>query len=461
MCAGIILSRRKKIFLFGVFLLTLLGIGLFLFFHTPLPINLLGIYLVRNSGIELNAKGFILKPGLKGTIEHLSLSGGEGIAATALMERVDFNGRIVGGLKAEITDITIHNPSIGIDINPDSKKTSHPYEGSLKPPRPFQFLKGLTDKVAYIEKMDINGGSFSFKLPNDTGILKLTDTYIKIREMGKYKGGAILLKGSLYACPFSHTYCSPGEIELSLSLKALSPVLSGSGHLTMTLPELITKGAIFKDIQIGASIDLDSGEIRLQGFSLVIKGLEYEGESIAVLKDINCQCLVVYDLQEDTLYLKAINAELPKMGILKGDLKMELPKGFSWQGSFWSRDFLLSGLPEILAPLLELDQRGWTLDGRGGLKAELNGEITQKGLAFRGVLELEVKGAGFASPDGTKAGEGIEGSIVLNLAHPQKERDKIQFETEGKLVGGEYLWGAIYRDLSGHSLTWALKGFFL
>ena len=101
------------------------------------------------------------------------------------------------------------------------------------------------------------------------------------------------------------------------------------------------------------------------------------------------------------------------------------------------------------------------LDGKGGLRADIKGRKSGEGWVVDGGMKVELKDIGFSSPDGTKAGEGIGISLDLDLDFPQEGSDKVSFKMDGSVGGGEYLWGTIYRDLSGRYLACSMEGFFL
>ena len=60
---------------------------------------------------------------------------------------------------------------------------------------------------------------------------------------------------------------------------------------------------------------------------------------------------------------------------------------------------------------------------------------------------MDIKKGGFASPDGSKAAQGINGLVIMNFTLPQGEKDA-SFKVSSRVSSGEYLWGRYYKDLS-------------
>ncbi|MBN2372982.1 hypothetical protein JXL19_04255 [bacterium] len=460
--------HKRKIVITAIFLSAVFCACVSLFFFTPIPVNILGYVLRLKYGISLNAKGFALRPGLEGNIERLSIKRDDGLSARAEVETVNFDGRIGSGFRPEIVDLVFYKPDIALDVMPDavknkSSKDRSSGDGHLDANQAFSRLQDIIRKMPYIRKMDIKGGAFSIKISDSLGILELKDAVVEVRDMGADTGGRVFLKGALQVCPPSLLSCTSGQIELTLNLAPLSQVLSGSGHFSLSLSGITIKGVSIEGMRLDCGVFIDAQKISLPDVNMGLNGIQIDGGNIPALKGINIHADIVYDLQRGALSIRGFKAEAPEMGVIDGHMDVCFKEGCSSRAALFTRDFFITGLTEIIGPFLDQGNNLWDVKGRGDASVQLTGMRMQEKWTFEGGLEIKVKDGGFSSNDGTKAGEGIELNVNLDLVYPQPQTtdDKVTFRTHGDIKNGEYLWGTIYKDLSGRSVSWDLSGFFL
>ncbi len=481
MCPEIMPIIKKKRVLIGLFIFILFVFILFLFSCTPFLINLFGFILKAKSGFELNARGFNIRPGLIGNVEFLSIRGGDGFTARAMVERINFDGRLIKGLMPEISFLAFDKPVFELEVKSgftkDASVSKEPLEefpvaapkrNSGKPkgsPCYFLPIQDFIKKFPYIKRIDLKGGAFSLKLPGDMGTLKLLNAFMQVSDGSKDGGGSLFFKGDLYLSSSSFIVSSRGKIELAIDFRDLASEVSGTGSLLLTLSEFSAKDVILKGLEIKSSISVKGCEIQLPEFNISLKALDFTKESLPSFSGLEFNASLAFNTESGLLRLSDLRILLPERGAIEGDLDMRMLEGFAWQASFYGKDFLLTEISDIIAPFLSPENRGWSFHGRGGLVARIKGGMTGGKWGIEGDLEVEIKGGGFSSPDGTKGGEGINVYITLDIDYPQdailKEDDRLSFKTKWKVDGGEYLWETVYRDLTGYSLILDAEGFFL
>lgn len=446
---------KKKRMVIWVVLFLVLCLVVLLFFHSRLTFELFRIFLRLKTGIKVDAKGFSINPMLKGGIEHLTISLDDGVEAKTYVEKVIFDGGIGEGLRPEIQELSLLNTQVAVTIKAKGMNTLD------KSSKPSSFYHDIIKKLPTIKKMDVKGGAFSVKLPQELGILRLQDVSLKILDVGPQTKGSILFNAGLSSNLSGDLRFPPGHIEFSLTLDPLQEGGSGSGIFSVSFPELEVQGIYITKLEIKAPVTIVREDIRISEFTVSAKSLEIKGEPLTSGGDFKVMAGIIYDTSEERITIKPFKAELPGMGMLEGEGAVELKSGLSWQGSLYAMDFVLTHLSELISPFLEPGQRGWAFDGKGNLLSRLEGRMIDGVMNIKGDLKIDIKEGSFSSPDGMTAGEGIEAHIELDLNYPNENREEVSLRTKGMIEGGEYLRGTLYKDLAGRSISWDSEGFFL
>jgi hypothetical protein len=158
-------------------------------------------------------------------------------------------------------------------------------------------------------------------------------------------------------------------------------------------------------------------------------------------------------------YIKEGN--LSNLGVLKGSIQGTLRNDFPWKASLEASSINFETVYSIFKPLFPPDYQKWFLKGTGSIEANIKGNYTKKKITWAGDMILHFKQGGFSSPEGTKAGQGIEGKMILKIRSPTSA-EKVNFELYSEVGEGEFLWGKFYKDFSGEKIKFnSLGSFFL
>lgn len=390
--------------------ISIISILLFLLFNTSLPLKIMGCFLKFSSGIEVNAKGFKLRPVLKGNIDGLSILVSEKkfLNADAKVERIDFNGGISKGFKPRFASLNINNPKISIDVKQFSEKSS-PYS-----------VQDVIKRIPEIKHMEIKKGVVTLKFPGDTGVFTLKDIYLKVSDLNPATGGSITFKCNLYLTNDPNKSL-PGMFELAINFRTLSPSIYGDGNMVLRLDGYEGMGILVNGVNLRTGVLIEANNFRFPELGINLKSIDFTNTSIPSLTNIDIVSNITFNLHDQLLNIKGLTVNLPHFGALSGEVEVKKQGGLVCSGSMHARDIMLSFIPEIISPFLDPKDRGWNIHGRGNLDTNLKGRNVKGIWSFNGNMIMDIKDGGFSSPDGTKAGEGIDISIELDINYPQRE----------------------------------------
>lgn len=438
------LRRRKKILLILLSFLPFLFIGFYFLIQTPAFINLVGSILGTKLGYKISVQSISFSPGLEGQISNLEITRLKDGGLSFFSPRVDFKGNIKKPLKGEIERITLTQP-----------KLIFRYEKKKK--LDLSFIK----KLPPVRLLSIQKGEFELSFVSSSQIIRITDINLEIKDFSPEKGGRMTFHGILHILSRDGKDMEGiGSIKAQFNLVSLFPRPSGKGLVEFNIDSGSYHSALFKNMGFRFPISIDKEKIDIDSVSLDLDSLTYQIDSKdTTLKDLKFQTSFQYDLKTGAMNSRIIEGKLSNLGFLKGSLQGTLRDDFPWKASFEASSIDFAGIYSLVKPLFPSDYQKWFVKGSGVIETHLEGNYAGQRLSWAGNMILHFKQGEFSSSDGTKAGQGIEGKVILKIHSPSSEK-KVNFELSSEAGEGEFLWGKYYKDFSGERIKFFSQGSF-
>ncbi len=439
--------KKKKFFFFllpAIFVSSV--IILFFLIQSPVFINGLGSVLERTLGYRIRVQNISLIPGLKGEITDLSISRKDG-DLSFLCSQAIIESRISKSLKGEIESLTLTQPKLFFQFGKKKKKIN------------LTFLK----KLPSVRLLTVKKGEFELSFASFPQVVKMTDINLNIKDFSPRKGGMITFHSYLQIFSSDKRGIEGnGRCEGYVDLNSFFPRPSGRGLVEFHIDSGSYRFSSLKNIVLKFPIKLEKEKIEIDSAILSLDSLTYNRDSKdTTLKDLGFQTSFLYDYKLKALNSRIIEGKISNLGSFKGFFKGNLQGDFPWTASL---DVSSINFKEVLPPLkpfIPPEYQEWFFNGRGNMEAHLEGNYLHQRLAWTGDVILSFQGAEFSSPDGTKAGQGITGKVVLKIHSLSKDK-KVNFQLSSEIGNGEFLWGKYYKDFSGERIiVSSLGNFFL
>ncbi|MGB9716222.1 MAG: hypothetical protein ACPL1G_07435 [Thermodesulfovibrionales bacterium] len=439
-------KKRKKILVFLLSFLLLLFAGLYFLIQSPIFINFLGSVIGARLGYKINLRSISFSPKLEGAISDLEIKRLKDGGLDFFSPHIDFKGKIRMPFKGEVEKITMTQP-----------KLKFRYEKKKK--LDLSFIKKLPD----IHLLSIKRGEFDLSFAKSSQIIRISDINLEIRDFSPEKGGRMTLDGNLKI--LSNNYDGmkgDGNIKAQFKFSKIFPEPVGEGFLDLVIDSGLYKSSSFKNLVVRFPVNFNKEKIDINSLSLILDSLLFKRDGRETgLRDLKLQASIKYDLKTGIIDSNVIEGRVSNLGILKGSVKGTLRSDFPWNASFKVSVINFENIYSIFRPFLPLEYRKWFVKGSGVIDTYIKGNYAMRRFSWDGEMILHFKQGEFGSPDGTKAGQGIEGEVILRIRSPTAER-KIDFELSSEAGGGEVLWGRYYKDLSGEKIRLnSLGSFFL
>lgn len=434
---------KKRYALTIVVLLVVFLAGLFLLSRTPLLIHSAGKISRHLFGYELTADSFVVSALMKAELTGFTVSDMRNGNLLFTSSRVSVESRPGPAIRGEVEKIVLKDPKIRIRLG-DKKQT----ESDLS------FIK----KIPPVHLLVMENGEFTIYFKGSEGTIALKGINLSVKEFSPERGGTMVFKGSV-------VIDRPGGSKVSAT-----GTCRGQINMTGIFPDMLGKGTIEIDL------DAHSGDIALSGARLVIPVLFEKGRVIvsnaalgigearftkdgqsAQIKNPQVNLNATYDTGSKRFAADNLRIGMPGIGIVRGGARVTLVGSMPWSATLDAGELNFSGLFSMARSLLTSEEaRKWSVQGTGSLKVQMEGMLSGKSPSLAGRANIEMKKGGFSSPDGTKAAQGINGSVILNFSLPRGEKDGA-INISSVVSSGEYLWGKFYKDMTKEASKFSSK----
>lgn len=442
---GGIKGRRRKKYLFFLVLLIFVFtsfVGIFFLIQTPTFINGLGSVFENKLGYKISVQSLSFSPKLKGEISGLRITGLKDGVLSFQSPHVDFEGNIIKPLKGEIKNITLTQPRLLFRFEKKKKMD-------------LSFLK----KLPPVHLLTVQKGEFELSFDSSPQVIRLDEINLQIKDFSPEKGGVINFQSLLHILSNERGGMQGlGWVKGSLNLTSLFPRPSGKGFIEFHIDSGSYLSTSFQNLVLRFPINLDKEKVSIDSVILALDSLTYKRDGKdTTLKDLRFQTSFLYDLKSDEISSRIIEGRISNVGIFMGSFVGTLRGDFPWKASFEATSINFAEVFSFFKPLIPSEYQKWFIKGKGEMETNLEG----KKLSWTGNMTLHFRQGEFSSSDGTRAGQGITGKVILKIHSPTSDK-KVNFELSSEVGEGELLWGKFYKDFSGEKVTFFSQGnFFL
>ncbi len=373
--------------------------ALFLVLQSPASLH----YLASVFGYEVSARAMSFSPGLSGRIEDLIIkdasSGLSFVCSTVTVKK------LLGMLFGQIESLEIRDPRLAFRSRAGKSDLS--------------FLKKLPD----VGLLDIRNAEIEYLAGKDQEVT-LAGFNLTVKDFSPEKGGHVSLRSNFsYTSRADTGVSAKGKIAALVQLAGFYPIPYGQGSIELT----------------------------------VVSGKYLSGNRTISLKDLSLGTKLVYDKRTETFTIDSMTGRSRELGALKAAARAVMTGSMPWSLDLSVSSMDLSKVFGVARPFLNNDLRRWTVKGRGGVEAALQGTYADKQPSFSGTISLSFKETGASSPDGSISAQGASGTVALKMEYSSPER-KLAFNLSSAQRHGEQLWKAYYNDLKGQQASVTADG---
>ncbi len=358
-------------------------------------------------GYRVQAQSISLSPNLSGSIAGLSIErlGNGGLKLVAA--NVTVKNALDMVLRGQVESLELHDPRFTFQVGKGGG-------GDLSS------LKGVPN----IRFLTIQNAEVLLTFEGSQQQVRLTGANLTVKDFSSKAGGRISFQTRAdFTSGGGNALAGRGTIKGDFQLTGVDPRPYGKGTVQCVI---------------------DSGQYTSDGRTLSLSGL-------ALTADL------LYDRKDETFAITALRGQGQSLGIVSGTARAVLRGEMPWSVNLSVASIDFAQMLTLIKPFLPEENRGWTVQGRGAVETELRGTYTNDQPAFGGTVTFSFSDGGFSSPEGTKAGQGMRGRIVLKLQYAASDR-KVAFQLHSEERDGEYLWGTYYNSLAGREASLAVEG---
>jgi hypothetical protein len=379
-------------------------------------------------------------PKLKGEISGLKITRTKDGVLSFHGPHVAFEGKIRGPLRGEIENITLKQPRLLFQLEKKKKMD-------------LSFLK----KLPPVHLLTIEKGEFELSFASSPQVIRLEEINLKIKDFSPEKGGVMNFQSLLHILSNEKGGLEGlGWVKGYINLSSLFPRPSGNGFIEFHIDSGSYHSTSFQNLVFKFPIKLGKEKVDIDSASLTLDSLAYKRDGkVTTLKDVQFQTSFLYDFKSDTISSHVIEGKMSNLGVFQGSFRGTLRGDFPWNASFEATSINFAEVFSLFKPLFPSEYQKWFIKGKGGMETHLEG----KKFSWTGDMVLHFREGEFSSSDGTRAGQGITGKIILKIHSPPSEK-KINFELSSEVGEGEFLWGKFYKDFSGERVTFFSQGSF-
>lgn len=427
--------RNKRFTLTIIVLIAVCAAGLAVLARTPLLLRAAALLSSPLLGYDLNAESFFFYPLVKADLKGFTVADTRGKNFLFTSSRLTIDTTPKGVFQGDVEKVLLRDAKIRIRLG-DRKETE----------TDLSFIK----KLPSVRLLTMENGEFTLLFKGSDAQIRFKKIDLTVKDFSPEHGGALSFTGLVSINePGRSELFATGKCKGTLQLTGIFPDMLGKGVVeleieTFTAGKISMKGMKFTvPVQFGKDrIDITGSNIGIEEFLLM-----KEGEK-AILKKCLIGISAWYQAKTGNLTSDTIRITMPGVGLLNGAARLTLKGAMPINASLETKDLNFSNLFSMAKSLMTQDEaKKWSIQGQGSLKGRMTGTLSGRSPSLSGSLTMDIKKGGFASPDGSKAAQGINGLVIMNFSLPRGEKDA-SLKVSSRISSGEYLWGRYYKDLS-------------
>lgn len=431
------MKRRLFLLILTGILLFIAGAGLYL--RTPMFYRHLAAILEYKYGFMIRADNVRCSPFLKAEISNLQIAHSEKDKFLFASTQVNIESKLSAAIKGEVEKIILKEPKIRIRIG-DKKEAE----------TDLSFIK----KIPAVRLLTVQKGEFKLIFGAARYELTFKDINLDVKDFSPDKGGNVTFQGLVdITGKESAEVTGTGQCKGYTNLSSLFPNPIGTGLLEISLNSGHFKTTSLENAKLYLGVTFGKERITVSRIdvsadSVMLKNRPADKSKI---KAPLLKAGMVYELKPKTLTIDRFQCEIPSLGTFKGYYSGVMKDVFPWKAGIDATDIDFTTLFAYLKPFIEKSgNEKWSIRGKGALKTEMEGALKGREPMLSGKATLRLRKGGFSSADGTKAGQDIEGTMVLKFSIPSisPEGKKSNAHIYSEVSSGEYLFGKYYKNLS-------------
>ena len=431
---GIPTMKRKRLLLTSLCILLFIAAAA-LYLRTPMFYRHLAYILEYKYGFTIRADNVNYSPFLKAEISNLQIAQPENNRFIFASTQVNIESKPSSAIKGEVEKITLREPKIQIRIG-DKKETE----------TDLSFIK----KIPPVHLLNIYKGEFKLIFGAAPYELIFKDIDLDVKGFSPDKGGNVTFQGLVdIAGKEPSGVTGSGKCKGSMNLTGLFPNPIGTGLLEISLNSGVFKTTSLENAKLNLAITFGKERITVSRIDISADSVIFKDESAnkSKIKNPLINANMAYELKSKTLTIDRFQCKIPSLGIFNSNFRGTMKDTFPWRGNVDASDIDFTTLFAYLKPFIEkIGGEKWSIQGKGTLKSEIEGTLKGKEPTLSGKATLQFQKGGFSSADGTKAAQGIEGTMVLKFSIPSDSKES-SAQIYSNISSGEYLFGKYYKDL--------------
>ena len=435
---------KKKIIIIAIMLVVagpiVLAAVLLTLMQSPRAVNALAAALEPITGIHLHVHDLAFDHHLRGHVQGLQIRAGHERGFAVSLARAEIDGNLDLGFKLRAERIVLEGPKFTFHLK-DEESESDPF--------------AVLGKIPPVKQLVVKDGHLELKAPG--AVYSIPGLEMTINDFDPTGHGKLSGRSSFHIQ--AGDMDTRGVGEAALEFHRFSPRPSAFGSLRFSLADGTYGNMKLTGAVLASAIRLDDGLLTLNNVHAAVEELaRREGPSPAIIRNLQADLNASYDQRTSRFAITNGKVYGASLGALNGRISGTI-KPLSWHASLQAPVLDLAGVFTLARPLLPAEYRGWNCKGRGGLEVESRGKTQDGTTVWEADVAVDFREGGFASADGTKAGERISGRVELKLEAPEKGRPgNFRFSMESG--GGELLWASYYNDFRGEKVKIASRGDF-
>jgi hypothetical protein len=427
--------KRKPLLLISLAIILFLA-GAAIYLRTPLFFRHLAYVLEYKYGFTVHADNVGYSPIMKAKISNLQVAYPEKDGFRFASKDVNVESKFSAAIKGEVEKIILNEPKIQIRIG-EKKETE----------TDLSFIK----KIPPVHLLTIRKGEFKLIFGTDHYELNFKDINLDVIKFSPITGGNITFQGLIDITGKKPSEITgQGQCKGSMNLTGLFPNPVGTGLLEISLISGVFKTTSLENVKLYIAVTFEKDRIKVSRIDISADSVILKNTAIGKSKIRNplLKTSMVYELRPKMLIIDSFKCEIPSMGTFNGYFKGTMKGTFPLKAGIDAADIDFKMLFACLKPFIEKSgDDKWSIQGKGTLKSEMEGALKGAEPMISGKADLQFQKGGFTSADGSKAAQGIEGSMLLKFSIPlESQKTSINLHTE--VFPGEYLFNTYYKDFT-------------
>ncbi len=428
---------RNRRFIFTIIVLIAVCIaGFVCLARTPLLVRSAAMISAPLLGYDLNAESFSILPFMRADFKGLTIADTRKQNFLFATSRLTVDTTPKSAIQGNVEKVLLKDAKIRIRLG-DKKETE----------TDLSFIK----KIPPVKLLTMENGEFILLFKKSDVRIVVKKINLTVNDFSPERGGVLSFTGLIEINePGKSEFSITGKCKGTLQLTGIFPDMLGKGIIQIDI-DAFTAGKVgMKDIRFILPVQFERDRINILKSSIGIEEfmlLMAEGRK-ATLKKAMIGISARYDLKAGNLTGSDVRITMPGIGSLNGTARLTLKGSMPISASLETKELNFSSLFSMARSLMTQEEaKKWSIEGQGALKGKMAGTLSGKSPSLSGSIAMDIRKGGFASPDGSKAAQGINGLVIVNFTLPRGEKDT-SLKVSSRISSGEYLWGKYYKDLS-------------